>query len=58
MGGKPPSMLVMDQMEDNVMLVFMCDHDEVPMGRGDVLTIVIMITFSDYCGRGSYSCGT
>ena len=36
--GKPPSMLVMDQMED-VMLVFMFELDEVRIGRKDGLTL-------------------
>ena len=45
MGGKPPSMLVMDQMEDNVMFVFMCDQDKVPIGRGDVLPLRILLPF-------------
>ena len=36
-GGKPPFMLVMDQMEDNLMLVLKVNIDEVHMV--DLLTL-------------------
>ena len=52
MGGKAPFMLVMDQMEDDVMLVFM-DIDEVKV----VGWLNIVNTFSDVdYGRGLESC--
>ena len=46
-GGKAPFMLVMvDQMENDVMLVLV-NIDEMPVGRRDGLTLLLLLTFSD-----------